>query len=89
MGLAEKGLRSGENAMPDAWRDSAIVPIYKEKGDIQDCGNYRGIKGMSHTMKIWERIIERRVRAETEIGEQQFGFMPGKGTTDAIFLVRQ
>ena len=75
--------------MLDAWRDSVIVPKYKEKGDIQDCGNYRGIKVMSHTMKIWEGIIERRVRAETEIGEQQFGFMPGKGTMEAIFLVRQ
>ena len=49
-----------------------IIPIYKEKGDIiQDCGNYRGggggggIKLMSHTMKIWERIIERRLREET------------------------
>ena len=33
-------------------RDSVIIPIYKEKRDIQDCGNYRGIKLMSHTMKI-------------------------------------
>ena len=66
-----------------------IVPIYKEKGDIQDCGNYRGIKLLSHTMKIWERVIETRIREETEIGEQQFGFMPGRGTTDAIFVVRQ
>ena len=47
------------------WRDSVIIPIYKEKGDIQDCGNYRGIKLMSHTMKIWERIIDRRLREET------------------------
>ena len=48
------------------WRASVIIPIYKEKGDIiQDCGNYRGIKLMSHTMKIWERIIERRLREET------------------------
>ena len=35
-----------------------IMHIDKEKGDIHDCGNYRGIKLMSHTMKIWERIID-------------------------------
>ena len=40
--------------IPEEWRGSVTVPIYKEKGDIQDCGNYRGIKLMSHTMKIWE-----------------------------------
>jgi len=55
-----------QEKMPDAWRESVIIPIYKEKGDIQDCGNYRGIKLMSHTMKIWERIIEKRIRNETD-----------------------
>ena len=40
-----------------------IIPIYKENGDIQDCGNYRGIKLMSHTIKIW--IMDRRLREET------------------------
>ena len=40
-------------------------------------------------MKIWERIIDRRPREETTIGYEQFGFMPGRGTTDAIFAVRQ
>ena len=44
---------------------------------------------MSHTMKIWERIIDRRLREETTIGYEQFGFMSGRGTTDAIFAVRQ
>ena len=43
----------------------------------------------THTMKIWERIIDRRLREETSIGEEQFGFMPGRGTTDAIFAARQ
>ena len=38
--------------MPEEWRDSVIVPIVKENGCIQDCGNYRGIKVISHTMKI-------------------------------------
>ena len=75
--------------MPEEWRDSVIVPIFKDKGDIQDCGNYRGIKMISHTMKIWERIIDRRLREEISIEEEQFGFMPGRGTTDAIFSARQ
>ena len=83
-----KGIYEQEK-IPTGWRDSVIIPIYKEKGDIQDCGNYRGIKLMSHTMKIWERIIDRRLREETTIGDEQFGFMPGRGTTDAISAVRQ
>ena len=41
--------------MPDEWRRSVLVPLYKGKGDIKECGNYRGIKLMSHTMKLWER----------------------------------
>ena len=40
--------------MPEEWRDSMIVPIFKEKGGIEDCGNYRGIKMISHTKKIWK-----------------------------------
>ena len=83
-----KGIYEQET-IPTEWRDSVIIPIYKEKGDIQDCGNYRGIKLMSHTMKIWERIIDRRLREETTIGDEQFCFMPGRGTTDAIFAVQQ
>jgi hypothetical protein len=78
-----------EERMPEAWRESVLVPLYKEKGDIQDCKNYRGIKLIPHTMKVWERIIERRLRAETSISEEQFGFMPGRSTTDALFALRQ
>ena len=77
-----------EEEIPSEWRKSVITPIYKEKGDIQDCGNYRGIKLMSHTMKIWEKIIDQRLREETEIGKEQFGFMPGRSTTDAIFALK-
>ena len=71
--------------MPEEWRRSVLIPIYKNKGDAQCCGNYRGIKLMSHTMKIWERIIEARLRDKVEISKQQNGFMPGKGTTDDMF----
>ena len=42
---------------------------------------------MSHTMKIWERIIEARLKDSVEISKQQNGFIPGKGTTDAMFAL--
>ena len=45
-------LLQGEK-MPDEWRRSVLVPLYKGKGDIKECGNYRGIKLMSHSMKLW------------------------------------
>ena len=36
--------------MPNEWQKNTLVPIYKNKGDIQNCLNYMGIKLMSHTM---------------------------------------
>ena len=74
--------------MPEEWRRSVLISIYKNKGDAQCCGNYRGIKIMSHTMKVWERIIETRLRDRVEISKQQYGFMPGKGTINAMFTPR-
>jgi hypothetical protein len=68
------------NKIPDEWRQSILVPIFKNKGDVQSCTNYWGIKLMSHTMKLWERIIEHRLRGLTNVTENQFGFMPGRST---------
>ena len=73
--------------MPEEWR-SMLIPIFKNKEDAQCCGNNREIKLMSHTMKIWERIIEARLRNIVEISKQQYGFIPGKGTTDAMFALK-
>ncbi|KAK3568622.1 hypothetical protein QTP86_010800 [Hemibagrus guttatus] len=47
--------------MPEEWRRSVLVPIFKNKGDVQSCSNYRGVKLMSHTMKTWRK---RRVPRE-------------------------
>ena len=48
-----------------------------------------GIKLLSHTLKIWEGVVVRRIRQCTNIHESQFGFMPGRSTTDAIFILKQ
>jgi hypothetical protein len=57
--------------MPNEWRQSTLVPIFKNKGDIQSCSNYRGIQLMSHTMKLWERVVEHRLRCNTSVYYRQ------------------
>ena len=54
-----------------------------------NCGDYRGIKLLEHMMKVHERIIDSRIRDQVAVDEIQFGFMPGKGTTDATFILKQ
>jgi hypothetical protein len=44
---------------------------------------------MSHTIKLWERIIEHCLRGVTNVSENQFVFMPGRSTMEAIFLIKQ
>ena len=34
-------------------------------------------------------MLERRIREVVNVGGMQFGFMPGGGTTDALFIVRR
>ena len=36
--------------------------IWKQKGDAQDPGKYRGITLLSHIMKLLERILDKRLR---------------------------
>ena len=83
-----KEIMEKEN-MTEEWRDSILAPVFKTKGDILDCGNYRGIELMAHTLKMRERAIEKRLRDGVSISYQQFGFMPEISTTDAIFALRQ
>ena len=40
-------------------------------------------------MKVLERLVEGLIRQRVEIDEMQCGFMSGRGTTDAIFIVCQ
>ena len=71
------------------WQESFIVNLYKGKGDALNRGNYRGLKLIEQVMKVLERVVEGLIWQRIEIDEMQCGFMSGRGTTDAIFIVRQ
>jgi hypothetical protein len=76
--------------LPEEWKESIIVPIYK-KGDKTDCSNYRGISLSPTTYKILSNILLSRLTPYTrEITEDhQCGFRRNRSTTDHIFCIRQ
>ena len=67
-----------EGCIPDDFRNSIMVPVYKWKGDPLVCVSYRAIKLLEQPMKVLERVLEMRIRCQVSIDNMQFGFMPGK-----------
>ena len=78
-----------DGKVPSDWEQSFIVCLYKGKGDALKRGNYRGLKLTEQVMKVLERIVDGLIRQLVSIDNSPFGFILGRGTTDAIFVVRQ
>jgi len=62
----------------------------KKKPQATKCNNYRTISLIAHTAKIVAKIRRRRIEKKIEdvLGGDQFGFRRGKGTSDAIGMLR-
>ena len=78
-----------ETAVPLDWSGSYMINLFKGKGSALERGNHRGLKLIEHPMKVLERIMETLIRNSVDLDSMQFGFRPGRGTTDAIFITRQ
>jgi len=46
-----------QEAVPQDFKDTVIVSIYKRKGSRQCCDNYRGISLLSSAGKIFARVL--------------------------------
>ena len=75
--------------IPKDWEESYIINLYKGKGEALERGNYRGLKLTDQVMKTLECVMDFYIRGMVDIDGMQFAFVPGRGTTDAIFTVRQ
>ena len=78
-----------EGKVPEEFNNRYMVSLFKGKGSTLQRGNCRGLKLTDHMLKLVERVTEKITRECIVIDDMQFGFMPGRGTTDAIFFVRQ
>jgi len=56
-----------EGCIPEDWKSSVLLPIYKRKGDPLECGSYTGIKLLDTGIKL----LERAMKVVAEYGWQQ------------------
>ena len=75
--------------IPTDWRRGIVVPIWKGKGDTEECNNYRGVTFLSVAGKVLARIFLDRVRQKllTHLRNEQSGFKPKKSTIDRILAL--
>ena len=76
------------SGMPSSWRLSELTPLFKGKGSILECSNYKGIKLISHTLQLLERILDQILRHIVDLGNIQFGFRRGRSTMDPVFALK-
>ena len=70
--------------------NTVTMTTLKKKLQATKCSDHRTISLISHTAKIIAKILRRRIERKIEdvLGEDQFGFRRGKGTRDAIGMMR-
>jgi hypothetical protein len=85
--LFNLSLQSG--LIPDAWRESLVVPIFKGKSRY-DPLNYRPVSLTSVCCKSMERVVSARLVEFLEshelLSHRQFGFRKARSTEDQLLL---
>ena len=78
-----------EEKVPDAWKIGYLVKLPK-KGDLSQCGNWRGIMLLSIASKVLTRVILERMKEalDKELRPEQAGFRQNRSCTDQIATLR-
>ena len=78
-----------EEKVPEDWQKGIIIKLPK-KGDLTECGNWRGINLLSVPGKVFCRVLLHRIKASIEriLREEQAGFRGGRSCVDQIFVLR-
>jgi hypothetical protein len=76
--------------VPQQWNEGITCLVY-QKGDRQNCNNYRPIKLLNIAYKVFAILLIKRLmeNIENKLEVNQMGFRPKRFIIDNIFIVRQ
>ena len=78
-----------QECIPSEWKKGLLVKLAK-KGDLSNCGNWRGITLLTTTSKVLSRIILNRIKhaLDKTLREEQAGFRQNRSCVDQIATLR-
>ena len=78
-----------QKKVPKTWKQGLIFKIPK-KGDVTECGNWRGITLTFVLSKAFGRVLIDRIRdgVNSKLRNEQAGFRSGRGTIEQLFILR-
>ena len=80
-----------EGTFPLSWTSSTLIPILKNNKPPSDPASYRPISLSSCASKIFERMVNSRIRVYLESNQKltlyQNGFRPGRSTADNLIHI--
>lgn len=87
--LFNKILRQKQQ-LPSVWNNANVIILFK-KGDAKDLKNYRPISLLSHTYKLFTKILTNRISKQLDENQpmEQAGFRQGFSTMDHLHAVNQ
>ena len=71
--------------IPTDCKRGLVVPIWKGKGDRQDCNNYQGVTLLSVPGKFFDRVRHHLLEHERP---EESGFTPKRSTIYRILALR-
>ncbi|KAJ3608139.1 hypothetical protein NHX12_025189 [Muraenolepis orangiensis] len=77
--------------LPNIWKKAPIIALLKPGKDPSAPKNFRPISLLSHTYKLFERLILNRIGTfvDEHLIPEQAGFHPGKSTTSQVLNLTQ
>ena len=65
-----------------------LGPIFKGKEDGSSSNAYRGVKLLEYARKMVEQMLDTKIQKLINVDATQSNFMLGRGTTDALYVVK-
>ena len=72
---------------PIAWCTNKLITIFKG-GNHQDCNNYRGISIMETCAKLYDLLLNERLKRWARPSKEQAGAQEKRGCTEHILSLR-